>query len=121
MRRAYDKGSELLSYLTYSASVDEYGISTDSLPPELRHTYFAFKKQLLDQYGENGKIPAPIQEEIRLFVSHSMIGISGGKVMQGSLYYDGFKDIAASLKGEDGETVGLDRRTLAAYVTGSSL
>jgi len=115
MRRAYDKGSELLSYLTYSASVDEYGISTDSLPPELRHTYFAFKKQLLDQYGENGKIPAPIQEEIRLFVSHSMIGISGGKVMQGSLYYDGFKDIAASLKGEDGETVGLDRRTLAAY------
>ena len=114
MRRAYDKGSQYLSYLTYNATVDENGIAVDALPPELRDTYFAFKKQCQDIYGENGKIPAPVQEEIRLFISHSMIGFSGGKVMQASIYYDRFKDIAASLKGEDGKT-GLDRRALQAY------
>lgn len=115
MRRAYDKGSEYLSYLTYGAMVDENGIAVDSLPPELRSTYFAFKKQMQDLYGENGKIPAPIQEEIRLFVAQSMIKTTGGKVMQGSVYYDDFIDIAASIKGEDGKSVGLDRRALASY------
>ena len=116
MRRAYDKGSEYLSYLAYDAYVDENGVATDSLPPNLKESYFALKKQLQDVYGENGKIPPPIQEQIRLYVSFSQVSFTGGKALEVDPdIEEQIIDIAAALKGEDGQSLALDRRALAAY------
>jgi len=116
MRRAYDKGSQYLSYLAYDAYVDENGVATDSLPPGMKETYFAFKEQLQDIYGENGKIPPPIQEQIRLFIAFSQVSFTGGKVIEVDPdIEEQLMDIASVLKGNDGKALGLDRRALAAY------
>ena len=120
MRRAYDKGSELLSHLTYEAYVDEYGVATDSLPPELKDTYFAIKKGLLDTFGENGRIPAPVQEQIRMYIAMSQVKFTGGKALEldpdmEKLIDKVVLDVTSPLKAEDGENLGLDRRALASY------
>tara|TARA_R110000824_G_scaffold101193_7_gene240423 strand:+ start:2446 stop:9612 length:7167 start_codon:yes stop_codon:yes gene_type:complete len=118
MRRAYDKGSEYLSYLTYNAGVDENGVTINALPPELRQTYFAFKNQLQEIYDGNENIPPGMNEQIRMFIAHASVGYADGQMLaadpeiQGKLF-----EIAKSLKGEGGEGLVLDRRALASYYT----
>lgn len=118
MRRAYDKGSEYLSYLTYEANVDENGVRTSALPPELRQTYFAFKNALQELYDGNENIPPAMNEQIRMFVADSSIGYAGGQILAADpQIQEKLMDIATSLKGEGGDNLSLDRRALASYFT----
>ena len=118
MRRAYDKGSEYLSYLTYEANVDENGVRTSALPPELRQTYFAFKNALQELYDGNENIPPAMNEQIRMFIADSSIGYAGGQILAADpQIQEKLIDIATSLKGEGGDNLPLDRRALASYFT----
>jgi hypothetical protein len=120
MRRAYDNGSEFLSQLTYEAAVDEYGVATDALPPELRDTYFAIKKGLLDTFGENGRVPAVLQEQIRLYIAMSNLQFTGGKAVEldpdiEKAIDEVVLDTTRLLRGNDPKNLGIDRRALSSY------
>ena len=115
MRRTYDKGSDYLSQLVYAASVDENGIDTSALPPELRDTYFALKADVYDRYEVDGHVPAIVREELRLFVSGSSIAYKDGQVLQGTMLQEEIESISHRLTDEDGNRLVVDRRALAAF------
>ena len=115
MRRAYDKGSDALSELVYAASVDENGIYVDGLPDDLRQSYFALKKEIYGRYEVDGRIPPIVREELRLFVSGSVVRASLGQLRQTTEITEEFIDIARGLKDEEGKPLLVDRRSLAAF------
>ena len=115
MRRAYDKGSDYLSQLVYAASVDENGVDSAALPPELRDAYFALKTDIYAQYEVDGHVPAIIREELRLFVSGSTIAYKDGQVLQGTVLQEEIESVAHRLTDEDGNRLVIDRRALASF------
>ena len=115
MRRAYDKGSDALSELVYAASVDENGIYVDGLPDDLRQTYFALKNAIYSRYEVDGRIPPIVREELRLFVSGSVVRASLGQLRQTTELTGEFIDIARDLKDKEGQPLLVDRRALAAF------
>ena len=115
MRRTYDKGSDALSELVYAASVDENGIYVDGLPDDLRQSYFALKKEIYGRYEVDGRIPPIVREELRLFVSGSVVRASLGQLRQTTELTEEFIEIARDLKDEEGKPLLVDRRSLAAF------
>ena len=115
MRRAYDKGSDTLSELAYAASVDENGIYVDGLPDDLRQSYFALKKEIYGRYEVDGRIPPIVREELRLFVSGSVVRASLGQLRQTTELTEEFIGIARDLKDDEGKPLLVDRRSLAAF------
>ena len=52
LRRAQEYGTEALTELAYASVYDPYGVDTESLPEEMRQTYFGLRKVIEFGYGE---------------------------------------------------------------------
>ena len=117
MRRFHDKGSDVASELAYLASVDENGVDVDALPPDLRQSYFALKKQVYERLSVDGQVPPLVRHELRMFISGSLYGYHGGQLLESTTpLSDEISAIADDLRDEKtGERLPIDRRALASY------
>ena len=117
MRRAHDKGTDVLSELTYAAAVDENGIATDALPPDLKDTYFALKKQVYERLSVDGKIPPLARHELRMFIAGSTFAYHGPQLLVStSPLREEIEAIAEDLRDPvTGEKRPINRRLLASF------
>ena len=61
LRHTQEYGAEFISHLLYQGTYDTYGIDTESLPPDLRQRYFAFRHVVEFGYGSIETIDADLR------------------------------------------------------------
>ena len=77
MRRAYDRGTELISNMMYEDLVDPYGIDVESmkeLEPALYDAYWNMKRELVDYYGSPEDVPDEVHREVMLWLNGAQAG-----------------------------------------------
>ena len=62
IRRSYDYGSEYLTALLYSYTVDPYGVVADKLPPDIAENYWAYRNSIENGYGPIDSMKPQLRE-----------------------------------------------------------
>ena len=82
MRRAYTKGTEYISHIIYDRMVDDFGIRTEALPPDLKNDYDLFKNALADKYDGLENVPPDVRQDVKLWLSGATFLWTRGQLIE---------------------------------------
>ena len=82
LRRAQERGADLMTALLFDSVADEYGVDYGNLPPEIQDDYNNFRSMIEKHYGGHDKVPDEDKQAIRSWIHSRRRVVEGGKHME---------------------------------------
>lgn len=93
IRRARERGAELLAEVLYNDVGNDYGVDVKSMPPELQDSFYSIVTAVENEY--NGEIPDDVKRAMRLLFTGRGRDIMDGRLVEASAEIQRLREVGA--------------------------